>query len=385
MRILHTANTYAPSLDGMAEVVRNISERVAERGHEVHVATTTLPSGDSYEKLRGVHIHRFSTRGNLALGMYGDIKKYCEFVRAGSWDILVNHSLHVWPTDAVLDQIGKYPWPSVLVTHGLVDEHPSFHEYYSTIPRYIANYFKWIRVSTCSGEASYSKAHNLPTPQAITNGVDMNEWGRMPIDLRRKWEVGRRPWVVNVSNHSPLKNHSVFYELASSLRDSDGRFTLIAGTYPMSKWGLGRFGVSGGCAYQCMLRNMLSTGAVDMKLNLPRHEVVSAIQEADVVVSTSRKEANSLVLLESMAAGTPWVSFNVGSARENEGGIVAANLDEMAQIVLGLLQNPDRRKNLGTAGRAQVMARHDWDSIVDQYEQLYESAMGPRFALNCGL
>ena len=73
MRILHTAGTYAPSLDGVAEIVRNISERLVKRGHEVHVATSALPSESPYAELCGVHVHRFSARGNLALGMYGEI------------------------------------------------------------------------------------------------------------------------------------------------------------------------------------------------------------------------------------------------------------------------------------------------------------------------
>ena len=76
MRILHTALTYAPSLDGVAEVVRNISERLARRGHDVHVATAAVGSGDSYEELSGVHVHRFSARGSLTIGMRGQIEEY---------------------------------------------------------------------------------------------------------------------------------------------------------------------------------------------------------------------------------------------------------------------------------------------------------------------
>jgi glycosyltransferase involved in cell wall biosynthesis len=114
-------------------------------------------------------------------------------------------------------------------------------------------------------------------------------------------------------------------------------------------------------------------GAVDLKTNLARREVVSAIQEADIVVSTSKWEANSLVLLESMAAGTPWVSFDVGSARENIGGVVAGNLDDMANSITELVRDHDRRKSLGRVGRARIAAKHDWDSIADRYERLYES------------
>jgi L-malate glycosyltransferase len=375
MRILHTAGTYSPSLDGVAEVVRNISERLAQRGHDVHVATASVGSQSSYAEMYGVHVHRFRVKGNLALGMRGEVGRYRDFVRSGDWDLLVNHCLQTWPTDALLDEIGGYSWPSVLVTHGLSIHNSLFDTYYLKIPRYLSTYWKWIRVSNVNEEGSFAEKFNLPSPPVIANGVDLNEWARPPIGLRQAWGIGQQLWIVDVSNHNPLKDHRTFLQLADRLRDIGAHFTLIGGTYPMSKWGLGRLGISGGCAYECWSRAVLSMGAVDLKTNLLRREAVSAIQEADLVVSTSKWEANSLVLLESMAAGTPWVSFDVGSARENVGGVVADNIDEMAKIVTELLRAPDRRKSLGKAGRARVAANHNWESITDHYEQLYESVI----------
>ena len=383
MRVLHTAATYPPFLDGVSEVVRNISEGLVKRGHEVHVATSAPPSGSSDAELRGVYVHRFSAGGNLALGIYGEIEKYREFVRRGSWDVLINHGLHVWPTDGVLEEVGTYPWPSVLVTHGLVDEHPAFQSYYSGISRHISSYSKWVRISSCSGEASYCTRFNLPKPPVITNGVDMEAWTRPPLGLRSVWGVDSKLWVTNVSNHSPVKNHGLFFDLASCLRYLNVHWTLIAGTYPMGKWGLGRFGISGGCAYQCRLRSTLSPGTVDLRVNRPREEVVSAIKEADLMVSTSGKEANSLVLLESMAAGVPWVSFDVGSARENAGGLVVRDLNEMGAAVVELSRKAQLRRKLGDAGRAQIAEKHNWDTIVDQYEQLYKGVVSQRFAQVC--
>ena len=78
MRILHTAATYAPSLDGVAQIVRNISERLAKKGHDVHVATAALNSQHSYVRLNGVQVYRFNVRGSLALGIRGDAEKYCD-------------------------------------------------------------------------------------------------------------------------------------------------------------------------------------------------------------------------------------------------------------------------------------------------------------------
>jgi glycosyltransferase involved in cell wall biosynthesis len=245
------------------------------------------------------------------------------------------------------------------------------------------NYWKWIATSSCSGEESYCSRFNLPTPPVITNGVDMEEWSRAPLGLRGAWGVGSKLWVINVSNHSPLKNHDLFFDLAGSLRDLNGHFTLIAGTYPMGKWGLGRFGISGGCAYQCKLRSMVLSGTVDLRVNRPREEVVSAIKEADLMVSTSSKEANSLVLLESMAAGVPWASFDVGSARINAGGVVVRDLDEMKEVVVELSRNAELRRKLSNAGRGQILEKHDWDNRVDQYEQIYESAVIQRSGLAC--
>jgi len=373
MRILHTAASYAPSLDGVAEVVRNISERLVRRGHEVHVATSPLDPQNSQSELGGVHVHRFSVDGNLDVGMHGEVEEYRRFVRSGNWDLIVNHCLKVWPTDAVLPEIGSYSWPSVLVTHGILVRNDVWPPYYLDIPRYLATYSKWVCVSDASGELSLAKKLNLPEPQVITNGLDMAEWLRPPLRLREFWNVGDTPWVVNVSNHygNHHKNHPALFELAGRLKIQGVRVTQIGNSHRAAKWNLGSFGIRGGCFYECRARAILSR-SLELRTNVPREHVVSAIQEADMLVSTSRWEANSLVLLESMAAGTPWVSFDAGMARRNAGGIVVDTLDEMAIGVTELLQNLDRRKSLGRAGRARVAANHDWDAITDQYELLYE-------------
>jgi glycosyltransferase involved in cell wall biosynthesis len=376
MRILHTAATYSPSLDGVAEVVRNVSERLAKRGHDVHVATATVDSQSSYAQLRGVHVHRFSARGNLAFGLHGEIEKYRRFVRSGNWDIVITHCLRSWPTDALLTEIGSYTWPSVLVTHGIPVHSSVFHTYFLEISRYLATYSKWVCVSKLSGESSIAEQLHLPAPQIVTNGLDMAEWSCPPLRLRKLWNVGDTPWIVNVSNHygNHHKNHPAMFELARRLKGHGVRVTQIGNSHRMSKWNLGSLGIRGGCFYACRARAMLS-GSLDLRTNVPREHVVSAIQEADVFVSTSRWEANSLVLLESMAAGTPWVSFDVGTARQNVGGIVVKSTDEMVEVFIELLRDPVLRQSLGIEGRNRAAKQHDWERITNQYEELYESAI----------
>lgn len=377
MRILHTANTYAPVLDGVAEVVRHISEELARRGHEVHVATRAVPSLPAESMVNGVHVHRFNVQGSLASGMEGDVDAFRSFVRSGHWNLMVNHCLQTWSTDALLADIGALPWPSLLVTHGLSSSDPRFAAYYRTVPRHIPRYAAWVTVSALSEEHAFAEQHFLPEPIVIRNGVDLEEWSAAPLGMRAKWKVENRFWLLNISNHSQQKRHQMFFELAGLLQGIGATCTIVGDPLAMDRWGLGRLGLKGGCFYECRMHSATSK-SVGLRSSVPRGEVVSAIQEADLVVSTSRWEANSVVLLESMTAGTPWVSTDVGSARENAGGVIADSTEEMAESVIQLLQDPARRRTLGKEGQIQAAERHDWKRIADQYLQLYESVIGQR-------
>lgn len=373
MRILHTANTYAPLLDGVAEVVRHISEGMARRGHQVHVATSVVPSQPAESVVNGVHVHRFPVHGNWATGMTGPVREYRDFVASGQWDIVVHHCLQAWPTDALLEMIARFPWPSLLVTHGLGTNDPVFTEYYRYIPKLIPQFAAWVTISAFNEEFDFARQNRLPDPMLIRNGVNLQEWTHPSLGVRKKWNADGRPWLVNISNHSRQKGHDRLFQLISRLRGTGARLTIVGDARRADKWRLGKLGINGGCFYQCRTRTLMSK-SVDLKVRIPRQEVVSAIQEADLLVSTSRWEANSVVLLESMAAGTPWVSLDVGSARENAGGVVVSTVDEMAAAVVELLRDSGCKKGLGHEGRLRAEERHDWQSIVQQYEDVYRQA-----------
>jgi glycosyltransferase involved in cell wall biosynthesis len=373
MRILHTANTYPPLKDGVAEVVRHISERLVKQGHHVTVATSSCASRKAYALINGVHVYSFSVQGNQAVGMNGQVRSYQDFIRNGKWDIMVNHCVQTWPTDAILTEVNQLPWPSLLVTHGFSALHNQIYEsYFSNLPQYISQYSGWACISSLTEEIPFAHQHSLALPKVMANGVDLQEWSQSQHNLRCSWGIGHSPWIVNLSNHSPLKGHHLFFELAERLRDTDFHFTLIGNHYPMSKWGLGRFGVKGGCFYRCLARSVFSPGKIDLKSNLDRRYIVSALQEADIFVSTSQREANSVVILESMAAETPWVSFNVGSVKAHVGGFIVRDMDELVEKVRRLISQSELRIELGKQGKQRIQECHSWDQIVLDYEQLYQ-------------
>src|ERR1051326_1054925 len=90
MRILHTVEFYAPSKGGAQEVIRQISEQLVKRGHQVTVATTKLAERSSGQ-LNGVRIEEFAITGNSVRGCKGDIRRYHDFLRTADFDVMLNY------------------------------------------------------------------------------------------------------------------------------------------------------------------------------------------------------------------------------------------------------------------------------------------------------
>jgi glycosyltransferase involved in cell wall biosynthesis len=48
----------------------------------------------------------------------------------------------------------------------------------------------------------------------------------------------------------------------------------------------------------------------------------------------------------------------------------------MSEAVIGLLQNPARRRSLGTAAREWVMKNANWDTLADRFDEVLRRASG---------
>lgn len=102
----------------------------------------------------------------------------------------------------------------------------------------------------------------------------------------------------------------------------------------------------------------------------------------DAVAVPSRNEGLARCMIESMACGTPVVSFDVCSAREMlEGrgcGVVVESGDHVAlsEALASLAWDEERRAALGSAGAAAARELFDPAEVVGAYERLYLSLAG---------
>ena len=103
-------------------------------------------------------------------------------------------------------------------------------------------------------------------------------------------------------------------------------------------------------------------------------------QMADVYVHSSHYEGVARVLLEALAAGTPIVCTDHLGAREvvrdGESGLLTAHTpDDLARGVLTLLDDPARARAMGRAGQQDIMARFDYDTLMERWEALYRHTL----------
>src|SRR5678815_2142269 len=100
MRILFCCESYAPSIGGVQEVMRQVAERLVRRGHDLTVATSRCFER-TYRELNGVHIEEFSIAGNLVNGMTGKLNAYRNFVASGHFDVVMIKAAQQWTFDAL--------------------------------------------------------------------------------------------------------------------------------------------------------------------------------------------------------------------------------------------------------------------------------------------
>ncbi|HYA54852.1 MAG TPA: glycosyltransferase family 4 protein, partial [Thermoplasmata archaeon] len=109
--------------------------------------------------------------------------------------------------------------------------------------------------------------------------------------------------------------------------------------------------------------------------------LASAYREARLTVLPSEYEAFGLVLLESLAAGTPVVASRVGGIPEfiedgKAGLLVPPKTPKaLAEAIARIWNEPELARRFGEYGRDQVVPRYQWDSLVDRLDRLYREVV----------
>jgi len=377
MKVLITCESYPPDVCGVANVVSRLAEGLVVRGHDVAVATGASPERTQGVQ-NGVRVFRFSVTGSPIVPYRGQVDAYVRFIREYTPEVLVNECAQTWSTDLLLPILQEIPGKKILHLHGLSGlsskpRHPYrrwlLHRYFQQAARHFAKYHRLIFLSKYSEELEFSRQHGLSNYVFLGNGAD-EEFFSDPSEsacaegdaFLATMGIGKdTPLVLNVSNFGQAKNQE--FVLNAMHRIPTEFAGLLVGSTRTDY--LNRLE-----HLQRILAFCLGKKAVFMKIGVPRALLPFLYRRASVFAHGSRQEAFPLVLAESVASGTPFVSTPVGNAAGLPGGVVVRTPAAMAVSIDRLLTSPVERARLAKAALDFAQTELRWPRIVEGFERI---------------
>ena len=129
------------------------------------------------------------------------------------------------------------------------------------------------------------------------------------------------------------------------------------------------------------------SGYVELTGRVPDETVAAVLSTADLGLSPDPKNPLNDVstmnkTMEYMAFGLPVLAFDLRETRVSADGAGAYatpnDVDDMARLLVELLEDEPRRKAMGAAGRARVEAELAWQHQASRYLAVYDNLIAAR-------
>jgi glycosyltransferase involved in cell wall biosynthesis len=203
----------------------------------------------------------------------------------------------------------------------------------------------------------------------IQFGVDTQRFSpaQRNDELRTRLAISNAPIVTCIRSLKPVYNVStVIRTIPLVLAKAPQAQFIIAGDGSQS-------------TYLVELANSLNISAnVHFMGQIAHHEIPKLLASSDVYVSTSLSDSTSLSLQEAMACGLPTVVSDLPANREwvkdGESGYIrsARDVQDIAECIITLLNNPSQRQEFGKLGRARIVSEADYIVNLQKAERMYQ-------------
>ena len=383
LNIAHCVESYAPALGGMPEVVKQLSERMVRMGHRVTVFTSAH-DGRGSDMINGVHIRSFPIKGNVVVGISGDVRPYVQAMTTGDFDVVTCFAAQQWATDALLPHLHDIRAKKVFVPTGFSALHdPRWTGYYAHMPSWLAAMDLNVFLSNNYQDIAFAKAHGLTNHTVIPNGAAAEEFDR-PIehDFRAAHGIGSdRTMVLHIGSYTGIKGHREAIRMF--IRAATGKAVLVLvgnGVKTLEHFFNSHYSYA-------ILKGMARLKRKRILfIETDRARTVDALKQADLFLFPSQVECSPIVLFEAMASGVPFLASRAGNAEEivtwSKGGrTIPGRRDgeqrERSDVAAGarmlgeLLADKQRMKSLGEAGRKAWRERFTWQHIAERYVAEY--------------
>lgn len=365
--------------DGSARPVNEVAERMAKRGHDVHVYGRKVEDLD----LDLVKWHRVPGPG------WPDVADFT------SYFLSANVLLRDYHRYDVIHSIGcNTVWANVITIQNVqpakieILRQLSAHEHVS-LPRRLTRWL-YLRVTCKAEQLTYDRHRRKRDPVflPVSHGVQ--------AELVRHYDIGEAPLRIipnaaDVEKFRPLD----IVERAAWRREQEipedaplavfaggewarkGLHLAIQGIGKMQNKTLWLF-VAGDDADRDRFKQMARDAGIAERVVFGgfRKDVEKAMGSADLFLFPSYYEAFSLATIEAAACGLPIVAAQINGTEDFiepgvTGEFAAHDPTSIGAVLDSLVSQPEKLAQMGSAARRKVEEGYTWDRVADMSEQTY--------------
>ncbi|MFN8058828.1 MAG: glycosyltransferase [Vicinamibacterales bacterium] len=392
--------------DTIGTFMEPIAKGVAARGHTVHLVAPWHPRLDRRPVEDGVHFHFFPYAPVAALNVFGysGALRADVSLRGAAWiaaplavgaGVLaarrvarrvgahVMHGHWVIPGGAIAHW-ARPRLPLVVSLHGSDVYVAERHASVGRVARSVFRHAGW--TTACSADLRDRALRLGASPErsdVVPYGVNADEFRPDPVrrrDYRARLGIAAdAPVLFAAGRFVRKKGFEYLLEAVAQLAVGWPSLTLILGGAGDLEGELVALARSLGVASRVAFPGVLSHG-----------DVARALAAADLaIVPSVRDDAGNVdglpnVVMEALASGTALVTTTAGGigavTRHGETAwhVRERSPEDLAAAVDALLRQPAARAALGSAARADVLARHTWAQVAARMEAAYDEAVGAR-------
>lgn len=367
--------TVYPTYGGSGIVGSELGKELAERGHNVHFISSSLPTRLTELNSR-VHFHEVDMMSyplfdhqpyTLALAT-----KMGTVARSENLDLLHVHYAIPHSISAILARESiksKRYLPVITTLHGTDITLVGADRSYLPITRYALQESNGVTAISKFLKQATIETFDFDEIEVIPNFICPNHYRRnFDSPLRAEFTPNGEKLLVHVSNFRPVKRPIDCVEiLAKALQKGEKARLIMVGDGPeraSAKFRVKQLGIE---------ENVNFVGK--------QPQISDYLEIADVFLLPSETESFGLAALEAQSCEVAVVASRVAGIPEvvtdNETGFLSevGNIEKMSDDVVKLLKDDGLRLGFGKRGRQLAIERYHTDKIIPQYINYYEKIL----------
>lgn len=380
MRIAHVTATFPPYQGGTGNVCYHNARELVRLGHEVHVFTAVQPQAPVFEVMEGIQVHRL--RPLLQIGNAPFLPQL--ITRLKRFDLIHLHYPFIFGAELVRLAAVLHRTPIVISFHNDLIGDGARARLFALYQRFSSQFSVRPASCLCAVSMDHFESSSLHAQlkeskllvMKLPNGVDTTLFHPDgSVNMRQQYNIpSDANLVLFVAALDRAHHFKGLDHLLQAMLTLTNSWLLVVGDGDLR------------AHYEQIAQELGIASRIVFAGPISQRQLPPYYRSADVtVLPSSPPESFGLVLIESMACGTPVIASDIPGvrtvvAKQQDGFLVEpGNSADLATNLINMLAlPPDERQTMGAYGRRKVVERYAWSNIGSQLEEMYRNVASPK-------